>query len=147
MSLKVTTIWHWQNTFFDVSLRRKSVWSCHGLIVCVVRDDHLCSRLQQASLHCHFCAEFSKGRAVILRHTITVVVSSSALVSKYFYPCRFRLLRSCLWMAFWVIQISVCISRVFIATHFPHQVILGLLAGEFLLAVLLFPELIICYIP
>uniref|UniRef100_A0A668ALJ6 glucose-6-phosphatase n=3 Tax=Myripristis murdjan TaxID=586833 RepID=A0A668ALJ6_9TELE len=42
---------------------------------------------------------------------------------------RFRLLWSCLWMAFWVIQISVCISRVFIATHFPHQVILGVLAG------------------
>ncbi|KAM9851205.1 glucose-6-phosphatase 2-like [Aulostomus maculatus] len=42
---------------------------------------------------------------------------------------RFRLLKSCLWTAFWVIQISVCISRVFIATHFPHQVILGLLAG------------------
>ncbi|XP_076603262.1 glucose-6-phosphatase 2-like [Chaetodon auriga] len=41
----------------------------------------------------------------------------------------FRLLRSCLWMAFWVIQISVCVSRVFVATHFPHQVILGLLAG------------------
>ncbi|XP_028446497.1 glucose-6-phosphatase 2 isoform X4 [Perca flavescens] len=41
----------------------------------------------------------------------------------------FRLLRSCLWMAFWLIQISVCISRVFIATHFPHQVILGLSAG------------------
>ncbi|XP_035532464.1 glucose-6-phosphatase 2-like isoform X3 [Morone saxatilis] len=36
---------------------------------------------------------------------------------------------SCLWMAFWVIQISVCVSRVFIATHFPHQVVLGLLAG------------------
>uniref|UniRef100_A0A672J358 glucose-6-phosphatase n=2 Tax=Salarias fasciatus TaxID=181472 RepID=A0A672J358_SALFA len=42
---------------------------------------------------------------------------------------RFRLLRSCLWMLFWVIQISVCISRVYIATHFPHQVILGLLIG------------------
>ncbi|KAM9342258.1 glucose-6-phosphatase 2-like [Pholidichthys leucotaenia] len=41
----------------------------------------------------------------------------------------FQLLRSCLWIAFWVIQISVCLSRVFIATHFPHQVILGLFAG------------------
>lgn len=39
-------------------------------------------------------------------------------------------------MAFWVIQISVCISRVFIATHFPHQVILGLLAGELHLALM-----------
>ncbi|XP_020499826.2 glucose-6-phosphatase 2 [Labrus bergylta] len=42
---------------------------------------------------------------------------------------RFCLLKSCLWMVFWIIQISVCISRVFIATHFPHQVVLGLLAG------------------
>lgn len=73
--------------------------------------------------------------SVILYHTITSVVSLLLVVSKYFYPCRFYLLRSCLWMAFWVIQISVCISRVFIATHFPHQVILGLLAGEFLLSV------------
>uniref|UniRef100_A0A8D3APN7 glucose-6-phosphatase n=1 Tax=Scophthalmus maximus TaxID=52904 RepID=A0A8D3APN7_SCOMX len=44
---------------------------------------------------------------------------------------RFRLLRSGLWMSFWVIQISVRISRVFIATHFPHQVNLCLLAGEY----------------
>lgn len=42
---------------------------------------------------------------------------------------RFCLLRSCLWTLFWFIQISVCISRVYIATHFPHQVILGLLMG------------------
>ncbi|XP_030642465.1 glucose-6-phosphatase 2-like [Chanos chanos] len=42
---------------------------------------------------------------------------------------RFRLVWSFLWSAFWVIQISVCVSRVFIATHFPHQVILGVLAG------------------
>ncbi|CAG5865569.1 unnamed protein product [Menidia menidia] len=42
---------------------------------------------------------------------------------------RFHVLRSCLWMTFWVIQISVCLSRVFIATHFPHQVIFGLVTG------------------
>uniref|UniRef100_A0A8C9T4X6 glucose-6-phosphatase n=2 Tax=Scleropages formosus TaxID=113540 RepID=A0A8C9T4X6_SCLFO len=36
---------------------------------------------------------------------------------------------SLLWIAFWIIQIIVCISRVFVATHFPHQVILGVLAG------------------
>ncbi|XP_006636670.1 glucose-6-phosphatase 2 [Lepisosteus oculatus] len=42
---------------------------------------------------------------------------------------RFWIAWSFLWTAFWVVQISVCISRVFIATHFPHQVILGVLAG------------------
>ncbi|XP_076198792.1 glucose-6-phosphatase 2 isoform X2 [Aptenodytes patagonicus] len=40
-----------------------------------------------------------------------------------------RLTWSFLWSIFWIIQISVCISRVFIATHFPHQVILGVFAG------------------
>ncbi|OXB69276.1 hypothetical protein ASZ78_011396, partial [Callipepla squamata] len=40
-----------------------------------------------------------------------------------------RLTWSLLWIIFWIIQISVCISRVFIATHFPHQVILGVFAG------------------
>ncbi|XP_012954383.1 glucose-6-phosphatase 2 isoform X1 [Anas platyrhynchos] len=40
-----------------------------------------------------------------------------------------RLTWSLLWSIFWIIQISVCISRVFIATHFPHQVILGVFAG------------------
>ncbi|KAF7215890.1 transcript variant X1 [Nothobranchius furzeri] len=42
---------------------------------------------------------------------------------------RFHLLRSFLWMAFWVVEMTVCISRVFIATHLPHQVLLGLAAG------------------
>ncbi|KAF7248206.1 Glucose-6-phosphatase 2 [Varanus komodoensis] len=40
-----------------------------------------------------------------------------------------RLTWSFLWSVFWIIQISVCVSRVFIATHFPHQVILGVIAG------------------
>uniref|UniRef100_A0A3Q3AV57 Glucose-6-phosphatase n=1 Tax=Kryptolebias marmoratus TaxID=37003 RepID=A0A3Q3AV57_KRYMA len=48
---------------------------------------------------------------------------------KNVYSCRFHFLRSFLWVTFWVIQISVCLSRVYIATHFPHQVILGLIAG------------------
>ncbi|XP_069508933.1 glucose-6-phosphatase 2-like [Ambystoma mexicanum] len=41
----------------------------------------------------------------------------------------YRLAQISLWSLFWVIQISVCVSRVFVATHFPHQVILGVLAG------------------
>ncbi|KAJ6660770.1 hypothetical protein lerEdw1_017396 [Lerista edwardsae] len=47
------------------------------------------------------------------------------------FSCHFfhRLTWSFLWSLFWIIQISVCVSRVFIATHFPHQVILGVIAG------------------
>ncbi|XP_048416812.2 glucose-6-phosphatase catalytic subunit 1-like isoform X2 [Stegostoma tigrinum] len=38
-------------------------------------------------------------------------------------------LRSVLWMVFWVIQFCVCVSRVFVAAHFPHQVCLGVISG------------------
>ncbi|XP_078280637.1 glucose-6-phosphatase catalytic subunit 1-like [Rhinoraja longicauda] len=37
--------------------------------------------------------------------------------------------RAGLWTIFWAIQFCVCLSRIFIATHFPHQVFLGVLSG------------------
>ncbi|XP_032891134.1 glucose-6-phosphatase-like [Amblyraja radiata] len=37
--------------------------------------------------------------------------------------------RAGLWTIFWAIQFCVCLSRVFVATHFPHQVFLGVLSG------------------
>ncbi|XP_069763403.1 glucose-6-phosphatase catalytic subunit 1-like [Narcine bancroftii] len=53
---------------------------------------------------------------------------ASALQSKR--PCvPSRCVRAGLWTIFWVIQFCVCLSRVFVATHFPHQVLLGVLSG------------------
>uniref|UniRef100_A0A3Q3JND4 Glucose-6-phosphatase catalytic subunit 1 n=1 Tax=Monopterus albus TaxID=43700 RepID=A0A3Q3JND4_MONAL len=34
-----------------------------------------------------------------------------------------------LWMLFWCVQVSVCLSRVFVAAHFPHEVIIGVIIG------------------
>uniref|UniRef100_A0A3P8WHC8 Glucose-6-phosphatase n=1 Tax=Cynoglossus semilaevis TaxID=244447 RepID=A0A3P8WHC8_CYNSE len=34
-----------------------------------------------------------------------------------------------LWTLFWGVQVCVCLSRVFIAAHFPHQVVAGVLTG------------------
>ncbi|KAJ8264552.1 hypothetical protein GJAV_G00150620 [Gymnothorax javanicus] len=34
-----------------------------------------------------------------------------------------------LWTFFWGVQVCVCLSRVFIAAHFPHQVIAGVITG------------------
>lgn len=130
MSLKSNTVELLSNTFSAVSLRRKSIWSRHGLSMCVVCDDHLCSQFHKAILHCVFCPELSKVGGYFVYHTSDFFITCCVSL----FP-SFRFLRSCLWMAFWVIQISVCISRIFIATHFPHQVILGLLAGECLRAV------------
>uniref|UniRef100_A0A8C3CKD5 glucose-6-phosphatase n=1 Tax=Cairina moschata TaxID=8855 RepID=A0A8C3CKD5_CAIMO len=35
-----------------------------------------------------------------------------------------------LWTGFWAVQVCVSLSRVFIAAHFPHQVIAGVFSGE-----------------
>ncbi|XP_048470758.1 glucose-6-phosphatase catalytic subunit 1 isoform X2 [Rhincodon typus] len=37
--------------------------------------------------------------------------------------------RALLWGVFWLIQVNVCASRVFVAAHFPHQVFLGVISG------------------
>ncbi|CAL1599980.1 unnamed protein product [Knipowitschia caucasica] len=38
-------------------------------------------------------------------------------------------LKVTLWSVFWGVQLGVCLSRVFIAAHFPHQVIAGVITG------------------
>ncbi|XP_048871182.1 glucose-6-phosphatase catalytic subunit 1-like [Brienomyrus brachyistius] len=38
-------------------------------------------------------------------------------------------MRGTLWTLFWGVQVCVCLSRVFIAAHFPHQVIAGVITG------------------
>ncbi|KAM8946208.1 glucose-6-phosphatase catalytic subunit 1-like isoform 1-T1 [Pelodytes ibericus] len=40
-----------------------------------------------------------------------------------------RCQRWVLWSFFWAVQINVCLSRVFVAAHFPHQVIAGVVSG------------------
>lgn len=45
-------------------------------------------------------------------------------------PAPRRVLWTVLWTGFWAVQVCVCLSRVFIAAHFPHQVIAGVISGE-----------------
>ncbi|XP_005394546.1 PREDICTED: glucose-6-phosphatase [Chinchilla lanigera] len=42
---------------------------------------------------------------------------------------RFRCLSAVLWLLFWAVQLSVCLSRIYLAAHFPHQVVAGVLSG------------------
>ncbi|XP_071584794.1 glucose-6-phosphatase catalytic subunit 1 isoform X1 [Heliangelus exortis] len=44
-------------------------------------------------------------------------------------PAPHRVLWMVLWTGFWAVQVCVCLSRVFIAAHFPHQVIVGVISG------------------
>ncbi|XP_066497741.1 glucose-6-phosphatase b [Hoplias malabaricus] len=38
-------------------------------------------------------------------------------------------IHGCLWTLFWALQVSVCLSRIFIGAHFPHQVVAGVITG------------------
>ncbi|KAM4692394.1 glucose-6-phosphatase catalytic subunit 1-like [Rhinophrynus dorsalis] len=40
-----------------------------------------------------------------------------------------RCLQTLLWSVCWAVQACVCLSRVFLAAHFPHQVITGVISG------------------
>ncbi|XP_003414313.3 glucose-6-phosphatase catalytic subunit 1 isoform X2 [Loxodonta africana] len=42
---------------------------------------------------------------------------------------RLRCLNVILWLGFWVVQLNVCLSRIYLAAHFPHQVVAGVLSG------------------
>lgn len=42
-----------------------------------------------------------------------------------------RYLKAALWTLFCGVQVCVCLSRVFIAAHFPHQVIAGVITGQY----------------
>nr|XP_019794897.2 glucose-6-phosphatase isoform X2 [Tursiops truncatus] len=42
---------------------------------------------------------------------------------------RFRCLNIILWLGFWAVQLNVCLSRIYLAAHFPHQVVAGVLSG------------------
>ncbi|XP_036693658.1 glucose-6-phosphatase isoform X2 [Balaenoptera musculus] len=41
----------------------------------------------------------------------------------------FRCLNIILWLGFWAVQLNVCLSRIYLAAHFPHQVVAGVLSG------------------
>ncbi|KAM9295982.1 glucose-6-phosphatase catalytic subunit 1-like [Gastrophryne carolinensis] len=40
-----------------------------------------------------------------------------------------RCIQASLWTVFWAVQVCVCLSRVFLAAHFPHQVVCGVISG------------------
>lgn len=44
--------------------------------------------------------------------------------------CFGRFLKAALWSVFCGVQVCVCLSRVFIAAHFPHQVVAGVITGQ-----------------
>ncbi|XP_060572797.1 glucose-6-phosphatase 3-like [Ruditapes philippinarum] len=82
------------------------------------------AQLKQYRLTCETGLGSPSGHAMV---TSSVVF---CLVLSLIQNTRPRLLVQCiLWIAFTLFMVAVNVSRLFIATHFPHQVILGTLMG------------------
>ncbi|XP_032628692.1 glucose-6-phosphatase catalytic subunit 1-like [Chelonoidis abingdonii] len=60
---------------------------------------------------------------------VMVMALLSTLRRRRRSPFQQQCLRGALWMSFWGVQVSVSLSRIFLAAHFPHQVIIGVVSG------------------
>ncbi|NWW65380.1 G6PC phosphatase, partial [Ifrita kowaldi] len=88
--------------------------------------------IQQFPLTCETGPGSPSGHAMGAAGVYYVMVTallSAAKGKKQSRTLRYWVLWTVLWMGFWAVQGCVCVSRVFIAAHFPHQVIAGVFSG------------------
>ncbi|XP_054032663.1 glucose-6-phosphatase catalytic subunit 1 isoform X2 [Dryobates pubescens] len=62
-------------------------------------------------------------------YVMVTALLSVAMGKKQLRTLKYWVLWGVLWTGFWAVQVCVCLSRVFIAAHFPHQVIAGVISG------------------
>ncbi|XP_063071571.1 glucose-6-phosphatase catalytic subunit 1-like [Engraulis encrasicolus] len=67
------------------------------------------------------------GSAGVYYALVTAVLNSSQRHCSS--PTQSRCVKAAMWTVFWVVQVCVCLSRVFIGAHFPHQVVSGVALG------------------
>uniref|UniRef100_UPI00358F0F90 glucose-6-phosphatase 2-like n=1 Tax=Myxine glutinosa TaxID=7769 RepID=UPI00358F0F90 len=98
-----------------------------------VHETHMYSNdsipeLKQFPITCETGAGSPSGHA--MGSSCVWYVMVSAFLASHMLPKQsYRYAKFPLWTMFCIIQVSVCISRLFVAAHFPHQVILGAVAG------------------
>eukprot|EP00105_Crassostrea_gigas_P003530 XP_011416415.1 PREDICTED: glucose-6-phosphatase 2 isoform X2 [Crassostrea gigas] len=82
--------------------------------------------LEQYSLTCETGPGSPSGHAMV---TSAVLYSIGTSFIKHGVKHTGKLERSLVWVSFTIVLIAVNISRLFIATHFPHQVVAGSITG------------------
>ncbi|RMC01506.1 hypothetical protein DUI87_21945 [Hirundo rustica rustica] len=88
--------------------------------------------IQQFPLTCETGPGSPSGHAMGAAGVYYVMVTallSAAGGEKQSKTLGYWVLWTVLWIGFWAVQVCVCMSRVFIAAHFPHQVIAGVFSG------------------
>ncbi|KAI2658748.1 glucose-6-phosphatase-like protein [Labeo rohita] len=87
--------------------------------------------LQQFSITCETGPGSPSGHAMgsagVGYAMVTAVLSIAA--ERKLSSLHYRLLQLVLWVALGMVELLVCMSRVYLAAHFPHQVISGVISG------------------
>ncbi|XP_067168026.1 glucose-6-phosphatase catalytic subunit 1 [Apteryx mantelli] len=89
-------------------------------------------QIQQFPLTCETGPGSPSGHAMGAAGVYYVMVTallSIAAGEQQAKTLKYWVLWTVLWTGFWAVQVCVCLSRIFIAAHFPHQVITGVISG------------------
>ncbi|XP_010864126.2 glucose-6-phosphatase isoform X2 [Esox lucius] len=88
-------------------------------------------RIEQFPMTCETGPGSPSGHAMSTAGVYYAVISSllTILVQEHWGHIKNCCVRGMLWASFWCVQVCVCLSRVFIAAHFPHQVVAGVVTG------------------
>lgn len=128
MTLRICTLVWWgvwwggpsQGSCHECVSCRKPLGSRHGRLCCLVCDG------DRAAVCCSREALPPSAVQVSPAQIFTSPASVLAF-NRLLRPPSF--LQMFLWVLMGLVQLLVCMSRVFMAAHFPHQVIAGLLSG------------------
>ncbi|CAL1530783.1 unnamed protein product [Lymnaea stagnalis] len=84
--------------------------------------------LQQFNITCETGPGSPSGHAMITSAVWYILVSDLL----YYKQAQSVLTHLACWACYLLVMFAVCVSRLFIATHFPHQVIAGIFSGMLL---------------
>uniref|UniRef100_A0A8C1NU79 Glucose-6-phosphatase n=1 Tax=Cyprinus carpio TaxID=7962 RepID=A0A8C1NU79_CYPCA len=86
-------------------------------------------QIKQFPMTCETGPGDPSGHAMGAAGVYYAMVTSLLTILQECDPLKRWCLQGLLWALFWGVQVCVSVSRVFIAAHFPHQVIAGVVSG------------------
>uniref|UniRef100_A0A8C1Z0S6 Glucose-6-phosphatase catalytic subunit 1 n=1 Tax=Cyprinus carpio TaxID=7962 RepID=A0A8C1Z0S6_CYPCA len=87
-------------------------------------------QIKQFPMTCETGPGDPSGHAMGAAGVYYAMVTSLLTILQECDPLKRWCLQGLLWALFWGVQVCVSVSRVFIAAHFPHQVIAGVVSGQ-----------------
>ncbi|XP_044153589.1 glucose-6-phosphatase catalytic subunit 1-like [Bufo gargarizans] len=126
----VAVIGDWLNLVFKwILFGQRPYWWVHDT---EYYNNMTAPTIQQFPVTCETGPGSPSGHAMGSAGVYYVMVTSLLTIllnKKHSITFKSRCLQAALWAGFWVVQICVGLSRIFLAAHFPHQVVCGVISG------------------